>query len=168
MKGDKLAWPERQTVRRELLKQADVDSRWADRSPASLAGLTVYPLASQHGVFTRCCASRPASSAPPDRRLLRPRRSEPDWRLSQRSLLRPQTSRRETVECEPHRPLKALDLRSSAFGICYGATRRTNRHFTLKENPLKRVRSPSRTCPASLDTLTSSVSPAVELAPCQR
>src|SRR5438270_4104889 len=42
-------------------------------------------------------------------------------------LLRPQTSRRETLECEPHRRLKLwiYDLR-------------TNKHFTLKENPLKR------------------------------
>jgi len=42
-------------------------------------------------------------------------------------LLRPQTSRRETLECEPHRPLKLCiyDLR-------------TNKPFTLKENPLKR------------------------------
>jgi hypothetical protein len=34
-----------------------IDSRCANRSSASLADLTVYPSASQHDVFTPCCAS---------------------------------------------------------------------------------------------------------------
>src|SRR5437764_1104772 len=48
-------------------------------------------------------------------------------RQGQRPLLRPQTSCRETLKCEPHRRLKRwiYDLR-------------TNKHFTLKENTLKR------------------------------
>jgi hypothetical protein len=92
------------------------------------------------------------------RHLLRPRRQ------GQRPILRPQTLRRETVECGPHRHLKLwiYDLPPTSD---YGATGRTNKHFTLKENPLKRVRSASRTCPASLDTLKVSVPPAVMPAP---
>src|SRR5947207_15609219 len=41
-------------------------------------------------------------------------------------------------ECERHRRLKPwiYDLPPARS---YGATRRTNKHFTLKENPLKRV-----------------------------
>jgi type I restriction enzyme M protein len=55
-------------------------------------------------------------AAPTHRHLLRPRRQ------GQRPLLRPQTCRREIVECEPHRRLK--------LWIC---DLRTNKHFTSKK-----------------------------------
>jgi len=60
------------------------------------------------------------------RHLLRPRRSEPDWPECQRSLL----DRKPAAEKPWTEKLWIYDLPPSTD---YGATGRTNKHFTLKE-----------------------------------
>src|SRR5437773_9774504 len=91
-------------------------------------GLTCIALVKANGETRATQASQCSQLvAPTDRHLLRLRRQ------GQRPLLRPQTRRRKTVECEPHRRLKLwiYDLPPSSY---YGATGRTSKHFTLIEN----------------------------------
>ena len=100
-------------------------------TPAQLPPARLHRPASQRLLRRRLRRNPPSRATRTSRRsrlaatayrhLLRPRRQ------GERPLFRPQTRRRKAVECEPHRRLKLwiYDVRA-------------NKHFTLKENPLKR------------------------------